>query len=127
MSRARITVPGRGDQRRGVGGEERQQLRVGSGRARRDAVRRGEQPVQQRVRLRQQERLLRGGPDRVDQVVVGVQLVRDDGEEPVQLAQHHRLAERRLGAVLVVDGLPAHPRHRGDLGHRHRRPSRPRR
>ena len=38
-----------------------------------------------------------------------------DREEPVELAQHHGLAQGRLGAVLVVDGLPAHPREPGHL------------
>src|ERR1700750_1511603 len=58
-----------------------------------------------------------GPPDRLDNLLVPVQLVGDHGHEPLELAEHHRLAERRLGAELVVDGLPADAPPPGHLSH----------
>ncbi len=57
---------------------------------------------------------------------VGRVRVEGDGdqlEEPVQLAQDHRLGEQRLGADLVVDGLPADAHHVGEPRHRHLGPA----
>ena len=48
---------------------------------------------------------------------------RDHAEEPVELAQDHRLGQPRLGADLVVDRLPADPDRVGEPGHRHLRPA----
>ncbi len=80
--------------------------------------------LQQQVVLGGLEHRARRVADRGDQVGrVGVEGDRDQPEEPLQLAQDHRLGEQRLRADLVVDRLPADPDHVGQPGHRHLGPA----
>ena len=97
--------------------QQRQQLAVGSLRAAQDRV-------QQRVGAGEVEDAVRRRLDRGHQVIRMVRERRVDAvEEQLHLAHHHRLGELRLGAELVVDGLPADPDAVGELAHRDRPPA----